>query len=158
MSQIAEFRCVPETVVVELLSLASGPGGDDAARDAFADMQDDLGEDLLDLAWSGYVVIVLFEYLREKHGFDFERIDAHPLAQVLSADGYCAVVEPGEAAALAAKFDETPLDEAELRDFANDFSGTNERDAGKGLLDAARAFAAALARIPAGHVGVLGVG
>ena len=157
MSQIAEFRCVPAWAVVQLLSLADAQSGD-AARDAFQDRQDDADADLLDLAWSGYVVIVLFEYLREKHGFDFDRIESHPLAQVLAADGYCAVVEPDDAAALAAQLAQTTLAEAELRDFANDFSGTNERDAGKGLLDAAHAFAAALAQVPPGHVGVLGVG
>lgn len=157
MSQLAHFRCVPASAVAQIVSMADAPRGRERAKEAFWAIEPSY-PDLLDLGWSGYVVLVLIEYLRDECGFDFERIDGHPLAQLLLSDGYYAVIEPVEAAALVAKFAATPLDEVELRDFANDFSGIDDRNAGKGLLDAAQALAAALERIPAGHVGLLSVG
>ena len=156
MSQLAHFRCVPESAVALIVSMANTPRGRESAKEAFRAIEPRY-PDLLDLGWSGQVMLVLIEYLRDECGFDFERIDGHPLALLLLSDGYYAVIEQAEAAALAARFAATPLDEIELRDFANDFSGTDVRNAGKGLLDAAHALAAALERIPAGHVGLLSV-
>lgn len=158
MSQIATFRCVPDAVVAHVVSLASVPHSREAAKAAFWAMEYRFGPDVLDFGWSGYAVLVLVEYLRDECGFDFERVDGHPLAQLLTADGYCAVFEPDEAARMAARIARTPLDEIELRAYANDFSATDDRDAGKALLDGARALAAALGCVRTDCVGLLRVG
>ena len=77
---------------------------------------------------------------------------------VPSRGSYFAVFEPGVAQAFAQRLAGTELPEPELVAFANDFSGTDEADAGKPLLGVSRSLVEALRQVKPGSLGLLHVG
>ena len=162
MSQIATLRVIP-VAAVEAIRAAVEPqemGWLGRPKDAFWDTVGKIAPDILNLYWSGYAVAVLFEFLRERRDFDFTGIDDHPLAQFLSEarESYFAVFEAEAAGAFVEKLSTANLVEAELAEFANDFSATNDADAGKPLVGAAQSIQAALAQVRPGSIGLLNVG
>jgi hypothetical protein len=162
MSQIATLRIVPESSLAALCALVEPQkvGWFGRPRDVFWDRLHDIAPDVLNLDWSGYAVIVLFEFLREQHGFDFAAVDDHPLARILSnaRRSYFAVFDSDVAGAFASKLATVSLSEKELAAFANHFSGTDDADAGKSLLGAAQSLQAGLAQVLRGSIGLLHVG
>jgi hypothetical protein len=162
MSQIATLHVIPESFAAGLRAAAEPrkTGWFGRAKDRFWETLTATAPDVMNFEWSGYAVIMLFEFLREQGGFDLTRADEHPLAQFLSKarSSYFAVFEPDEARAFVEKLSATELKESELAAFANDFSGTNDADAGKSLLGAAESLRAALARVREGTLGLLHVG
>jgi hypothetical protein len=162
MSQIATLQVVPasseEAVRAAIVPQKVGWFG--KTKDIFWETLHKLAPDVLNLEWSGYAVIVLFEFLREQRGFDFAKVDGHPLAGFLSKSrrSYFAVFEPDVAQTFAQQLTGANLSEPELAKFANEFSETDEADAGKPLLGAAHSLAAALAQVKSGNFGLLHVG
>jgi hypothetical protein len=162
MSQLATLQIIPASSEAALRSavVPQKVGWFGKTKDEFWGTLDKLAPDALNLERSGYAMIVLFEFLREQRGFDFANVDGHPLAEFLteSRASYFAVFEPGVAQAFAQRLASANLSEPELATFANEFSGTDEADAGKPLLGAAESLAAALAQVRVGSLGLLHVG
>ncbi len=162
MSQIATLQVVPESSIASIRAAVEPQkaGWLRKPKNVFWDTLHDIAPDVLNLDWSGYAVIVLFEFLREQCGFDFGGIDDHPLAEFLSKAlrSYYAVFDSDAAGAFASKLATASLSEAELAAFANHFSETDDADSGKPLLGAAHSLQAALAQVRPGSIGLLHVG
>jgi hypothetical protein len=162
MSQVATLQIVPDSSVPAIRAAVTPrkAGWFGKSKDVFWETLHAIAPDALKLEWSGYSVIVLFEFLSEQRGFDFAKVDGHPLAEFLSTSrgSYFAVFEPDVAQAFAQRLADTELPEPELAAFANDFSGTDESDAGKPLLGVSRSLVEALRQVKAGSLGLLHVG
>jgi hypothetical protein len=162
MSQIATLQIVPESSIAAIRAAAEPQkaGWFRKSKDVFWDTLHDIAPDVLNLDWSGYAMFVLFEFLREKRGFNFAGVDDHRLAEFLSKArrSYFAVFDSDVAGAFASKLETAILSEVELAAFANHFSGTDDADAGKSLLGAAQSLKAALAQVRHGSIGLLHVG
>ena len=161
MSQIATLQIIPASseAAIRAAVVPQKAGWFGKTKDVFWDTLHQLAPDVLNLEWSGYAMIVLFEFLREQHGFDFASVDNHPLAEFLSKSrgSYFAVFELEAAQAFSQRLANANLSEPELAKFANEFSETDEADAGKPLHGAARSLAAGLAQVKAGSLGLLHV-
>jgi hypothetical protein len=162
MSQIATLQVIPSSSEAAIRAAVDPrkAGWFGKTKDVFWETLHELAPDVLNLQWSGYAMIVLFEFLREQRGFDFAKVDGHPLADFLSKSrrSYFAVFEPDVAQTFAQQLTGANLSEPELAKFANGFSETDEADAGKPLLVAARSLSAALAQVKPGSFGLLHVG
>jgi hypothetical protein len=162
MSQIAMLQIIPASseAAIRAAVVPQKAGWFCKTKDIFWEALHKLAPDVLKLEWSGYAVIVLFEFLREQRGFDFANVDGHPLADFLSKSrrSYFAVFEPQEAETFCQRLASANLSEPELAKFANEFSETDEANAGKPLLGAAQSLVAALAQVKPGSFGLLHVG
>src|SRR4051812_45630286 len=98
MSQIATLQVIPESCVAAVRAAVEPvkAGWFGKRRDAFWDTLHKIAPDALNLDGSGYAMIVLFEFLREKRELDFAKVDDHPLADFLSKSrgSYFAVFDP----------------------------------------------------------------
>jgi hypothetical protein len=162
MSQIATLQVIPDSSI-ESIRAAVAPqkaGWFGRTKDVFWETLHKLAPDVLNLDSSGYTIIVLLEFLREQRGFDLATVEGHPLADFLSQSrgSYFLVFEPEVAQAFSQRLASANLPEPELAKFANEFSGTDEADAGKPLLAASASLAAALAQVKKGSIGLLHVG
>ena len=162
MSQIATLQIIPASAeaAIRAAVVPQKAGWFGKTKDVFWDTLHKLAPDALNLEWSGYAMIVLFEFLREQRGFDFANVDGHPLAEFLSKSrgSYFTVFEPEVAQAFSQRLANANLSEPELAKFANEFSETDDADAGKPLLGAAESLATALAQVKADSFGLLHVG
>jgi hypothetical protein len=162
MSQIATLQIIPDSSIAAIRAAATPQraGWFGKTKDVFWETLHKLGPDVLNLEWSGYAMIVLFEFLREQRGFDFAKVDGHPLADFLSKSrgSYFAVFDPEVAQAFSQRLPSANLSDSELAKFANEFSETDEADAGEPLLGAAKSLAMALAQVKTGSFGLLHVG
>jgi hypothetical protein len=162
MSQIATLQIIPASSEAAIRSAVVGQkaGWFGKTKDVFWDTLDKLAPDVLNLEWSGYAMIVLFEFLREQRGFDFANVHGHPLAEFLSKSrgSYFAVFAPEVAQAFSQRLANANLSEPELAKFEKEFFEADEAEAGKPLLGAARSLAAALAQVKPGSLGLLHVG
>ena len=161
MPQIATLRIVQESSIAAIRAAAEPQkaGWFRKPKDVFWDTLHDIAPDVLNLDCSGDAMIVLFEFLREKRGFDFAGVDNHQLAEFLSKArcSYFAVFDSDVAGAFASKLEFAILSEAELAAFANHFSGTDDADAGKSLLGTAQSLKVALTRVHHDSIGLLHV-
>lgn len=162
MSQIATLQIMPASseAGIRAAVVPRKAGWFGKTQDVFRETLQKLAPDKLNLEWSGDAMIILFEFLREQRGFDFAKVDGHPLADFLSKSrcSYFAVFESDEAQTFAHQLTGANLSEPELTQFANEFSETVEAEAGKPLLGAAHSLAAALAQVKPGSFGLLNVG
>lgn len=162
MSQLAEFQIIPESAVPTLRA-AAGAGKArwfSTPTNTFWDALERLSPNVLNLDWSGYTLFVLLNFLRERKGFDFSRIDAHPLGVFLSESQQCGftVFESEVAAEFASKLAATLLSETELATYSTEFTGLDHPETGKAMLAAATALQKALAQVPSTSIGLLHIG
>jgi hypothetical protein len=119
-----------------------------------------IGPDVLRADVSGYALVMLVEFLRERFDEDISAFEAHPLAEFLSRErsSYFAAIVADRAIGLVEKLDALGATESELRTFANEFSESDDPDAGAAMLAVQRSLRDALPRIRPGTLGLLHVG
>lgn len=161
MSQIADFHLVPVTAVAEVKVAATPKKGGwfSKPKDVFYETLAARGRSLLNFEWSGYVFVVLLEYLEEKHGLDFKPFSKNELASSINAARHTDdfAFNADEARALLERMSPIMPAQEELEAYWNEF--TEEFDeAGKAMSSALDSLKTCLAAVTPGHVGLLIIG
>jgi hypothetical protein len=106
------------------------------------------GQNLVDYAWSGWVLNTVLEYLKEEQSIDLEVSDYDELSEFLTkARGVShSVLTSAHKLAHLDKLS-GQFSEERLRDYYNEFHETSEPDAGKPMLDGVRAIQQSLSQV-----------
>ena len=121
MSQIAEAFIVPNAAM-EQAGACCARGDRRGTRAAFAPYGFE------PFTWSGYVIVVLNEWLRE-HAIELPRSSAPAVAQFLQVHNPMLCAEAAEVEALAARLDGVRPTADELSRYWTEFTGEDEPEA-----------------------------
>jgi hypothetical protein len=115
---------------------------------------------VVDYRWSGSVLAVLTEYLKEKHQIDLAASKYAELAMYLSKARKTSheILTPSQSAAFLDRLDPALFSEEELRKYCNEFYGTDDQEVGKGMLDGLAALRQCLSSLDEGSVAILIIG
>lgn len=127
ISQIAEAFIVPSAAMTETLACCDR-GDQRGMRSALAPYEFDA------FAWSGYVIVVLVEWLRE-HGIDPPRSRAPAIQGLLKAHDPLLCVPTAEAATLTAQLEGLMPSSDELVRYWVEFTGDNAPEAAQFMVE-----------------------
>lgn len=131
-----------------------------SASDGFPDFIKSHAQPMGSPAVSSSVVSTLLEYLREKRGIDLTASNYDELSDHLSGargSAYFILTNEHRKTCLDRLVPAT-FQESELRDYFNDFSSSDEKDAGRLMLLGVEALGQALGRVDDKSIILLGVG
>ena len=148
MSAIAEFIQLPLSALGKL-------------REDYHNTVNDCGESVVDYDWSGYVIATLLPYLEEKKGIDLTTSTHDDLVSDLCKSwGISAeIFTLAHKDAFLAQLSPVAFSKEELRNYYNEFHGTDEPDeVGQAMLDGIAAIQQSLAALDADSVILLSIG
>jgi hypothetical protein len=163
MSAIASFYVVPHERLTDIVAAATPTRGGwlRPAHDTFRDVLRGSGRQLQTFAWSGWVFNTLDLYLRNRHGFVYDKFgDAAASRQLSKARGSDWLVLPAASAAeLLAALDGMECEAGDVTAFVTNEHGKDgaaeEAVAVQAALTALKTW---LAEVSPGSIGLLSVG
>lgn len=157
MSAIASSILLPKSVLPLLRDLAAPKktllGRD---KDGFWEVLAKHGRPVGDYPWSGYVLATLLEFLEEERGIPLMKSELDDLARLLAEKrGASFFFFTENHRKWLGDLAQQKFGSDELRDYYNDFHGTQEAGAGHPMLDGVRFLREAVASVDATSVALL---
>jgi hypothetical protein len=161
MSSIASFIRLPESALGALRDAAIPTKGRfGVVKDRYHDYLLEHGRAVVQYNWPGYVLATLLPDREEKHGIDLAKSPHDELATFLTqargATHY--VLTEAHRAAFCDRLDPQGFSEAELREYFNEFNGTNESEVARAMLDGIAALHQCLRQIHSSSLVLLIIG
>lgn len=145
MSAIASFFQLPLSAVDGLRRASQGSGHCPFLKEN--------GVEVADYKWSGFVFATLLCFLQERD-VDLMKSEWDELSSALTqTSGATHFIFTAEhKSKYLEPLDPQRYNEADLRDYYNDFNGCNEEQIGKAMLDGIKTLQQSLASLPDGHI------
>ena len=159
MSAIASFIQIPTSALAGIREAAVPKRGlFGGAKDTFHDVLRKNGREAARYEWSGNVLATLLPYLEEQ-GVDLMKSEHVELSDYISEkrQATCYILTAAEKRFLPQLRREL-FSEAVLRDYFNEFNGTEELNIGEAMIDGIRAFHESLQSLDGRSVIVLIIG
>jgi len=150
MSQVTFFLRFPITALDGLRMAAARPKKRlfGSAKDTYWSYLREHGKPVGNFRWSGSVMAVLTDYVKEKLDVDLDKSEYEELAAFMIRERktYHAILTAAQRAAYYDRLDPVRFAESELRDYCNEFYGTDDAAVGRGMLDGLVALREALSQ------------
>ena len=149
MSAIASFIRLPQEAL-PILRQAASPSNLLSAR----------GQVVAHYRWSGYVLATLLSFLDEHRKIDLMKGSEEELASLIAPKlgGTCFIFTGAQKDKYLPSLAPETFSKEELRDYYNEFNGTNEVVIGDAMLDGVRAFQQSLAAMEPNSVIIFSIG
>jgi hypothetical protein len=161
MSAIAQFIKIPKAAVESLTKAAVTQKRIlGTPRDTFHDYLRQIGQEVAEYRWSGYVLTTLLMYLAKNHQIDLMKSEYDALAMTLSTARQASyvVLTSGQKTKYLDQLDALSVSEDALRDYYNAFNAANEPTAGKPMLAGLKPLRDALSEVDDSSLVLLSIG
>jgi hypothetical protein len=151
MSATASFVKIPKSALDGLRAAASESSADGTTYNDYLRKH---GQEVATYKWSGFVLVTLLPYLQQKHQINLMDSECDELSSFLTERSGVTyfIFTDAQRAKYLDRVDARLFSENELRDYFNQFNGTNHPEAGRPMLDGVVAFQQCLAHLDSDSV------